>query len=255
MVLEMSGRVEDTHIFLFSKAKIAIIVMRKIVRKYIFKFDSAGKERVVIINAIEPAREALLKGNDFAGRPTNSFPIQLYSKNYKGIGSADFTKQHIAMRKLAYKSLHIYGNGMKNIEKAAVKELDGLVESLRKENEMPIPMHDRLSKYKSHTQRVEVFIRYAIFEGKVRDTAYWVNKILLPYILPPANYGQLFLLGSNIFWKDPMDLVFNFRCMNFLKKQPFFQPYREIDNLTNSTLPNSRGSYLTMFQSFDYVSI
>ncbi|XP_066925611.1 steroid 17-alpha-hydroxylase/17,20 lyase-like [Clytia hemisphaerica] len=54
------------------------------------------------------------------------------------------------MRKLAYKSLHIYGNGMKNIERAAVEEMDGLVESLRKENEMPIPMHDRLITFSTN---------------------------------------------------------------------------------------------------------
>ncbi|XP_066930886.1 steroid 17-alpha-hydroxylase/17,20 lyase-like [Clytia hemisphaerica] len=108
---------------------------------------SLGMERVVVVNTIEPAREALLKGNDFAGRQTTSFPMEIQSKGFRGIGSSDFTKRHVFIRKLAYKSMHFYGNGLKRIENVALKQCDLLVEKLKQENELPVPMHQRLINY------------------------------------------------------------------------------------------------------------
>ena len=104
-------------------------------------------ERVVVVNTIEPAREALLKGSDFSGRQTTSFPMKIQSKGFRGIGSSDYTKRHIFIRKLAYKSMHFYGNGLKRIENVALEQCDLLVEKLKQENELPVPTRQRLSKF------------------------------------------------------------------------------------------------------------
>ena len=67
--------------------------------------------RVVIINSLEACKEALVTRNlEFAGRSSYSVPLKLISKGFKGIVLADYTRQWLFIRKLAYKSMHLYGN-------------------------------------------------------------------------------------------------------------------------------------------------
>ena len=96
-------------------------------------------DRVVVVNSFELFREALVtRGTDFAGRPTTSIPLSLQSKGFKGIGSSDYTRTWIFVRKLAYKSMHLFGNGLQHVEDIINDEIDNVCELLTKENGNPI---------------------------------------------------------------------------------------------------------------------
>jgi len=101
-----------------------------------------GMYRVVIVNTIKDFREALLtRKTDFAGRPTISVPMRIESKGFRGIGSSDYTRQWIFTRKLAYKSMHLFGDGLQKVEDIISSEIDVVCLHLSKENAKPIPVH------------------------------------------------------------------------------------------------------------------
>ena len=104
-------------------------------------------KRVVIIHSYESIKEALIsKATDFAGRVNNSIPVKIATRNYKSIGSLDYSPKWVFIRKLAYKSLHIYGSGMKRIEDIIIAETEKMCSLLSKETGQPVLIHTYLGK-------------------------------------------------------------------------------------------------------------
>lgn len=92
-------------------------------------------KRVVVVNSFELYREALVtRGTDFAGRSTTSIPMRIQSKGFKGIASSDYTQTWIFVRKLSYKSMHLFGNGLQKVEEMISDEIDDICTILTKEN-------------------------------------------------------------------------------------------------------------------------
>ena len=107
------------------------IGLTKLAKKYgkIFRIQ-VGAHRIVVINDIELAREALVrKSNDFAGRPM-FYTASLISRGGKDIAFADFGPIWKEQRKLAHSALRMFGNGVKSIEKRTCKEVDELIKKL-----------------------------------------------------------------------------------------------------------------------------
>ncbi len=105
---------------------------------------SFGSQRIVVFNAIEQAREALLKkGEDFAGRPQDVLPASIVTRNYNDIAFLDYGNAWKMMRKLAHGSLRLYGAGMEDLEKTVVLEIDELFGRLdKKVGQAFDPYHD-----------------------------------------------------------------------------------------------------------------
>ena len=51
------------------------------------------------------------------------------------------------MRKLAIKSMHLFGDGLKDIENIAIGRCDKIIERAERSNGKPLNMYDELSKY------------------------------------------------------------------------------------------------------------
>ena len=100
-----------------------------------------GMKREVIINSYERTKEALItRGTDFAGRPTDSIPLKINSSNFISVAWADYSKSYTLIRKLAFKSLHLYGAKMANIEEIVTDQVDMMCSKLLKEIEKPVLM-------------------------------------------------------------------------------------------------------------------
>ena len=98
--------------------------------------------RVVVVNTMEDLKEALVtRRKDFAGRSTSSIPMRIQSRGFKGIGPGDYTPQWIFTRQLAYKSMHLFGNGLQKVEDIISDEVDIICLQITKENSHPIPVH------------------------------------------------------------------------------------------------------------------
>ena len=118
-------------------------------------------KRVVIVNSYEGIKEALItRGTDFAGRPTDSIPLKITSNNFSSIAWADYSKSYTFIRKLAYKSLHMYGSGMKNIEEIVGEEVDKMCSILSMEAEKPI-------KLKKYLGSGKIIVLITVLNGKV----------------------------------------------------------------------------------------
>ncbi|XP_066271325.1 steroid 17-alpha-hydroxylase/17,20 lyase-like [Branchiostoma lanceolatum] len=89
-----------------------------------------GMEKVVVINDIDLAKEALVKnGDDFAGRaplPTTN----LLSNSGMGIAFADYGRGWRIHKKLTHSSLKMFGNGMQQLESRVSEEADWLCSHL-----------------------------------------------------------------------------------------------------------------------------
>ena len=104
------------------------IGLTKLAQKYgkIFRLQ-VGVHRIVVINNIEVAREALVrKANDFAGRP-QLYTANLISRGGKDIAFADFGPTWKEQRKIAHSALRMFGSGVKPIEERTCKEVDELI--------------------------------------------------------------------------------------------------------------------------------
>lgn len=129
------------------------LTLREMAKTYGDVFSvSFGTERVLVLNTIEPTKEALIKrANSFANRP-KSYPIELLSEGYKNISFADFGPYHTSMRKLSHYALKMFGDGKERIERFIVEESIHLHQRLRKMEgepvlvhyEIGIPIHDSL---------------------------------------------------------------------------------------------------------------
>ena len=105
-------------------------------------------KRVVVVNSYEAIKEALVtRGHDFAGRPTDSVPNKIQSNNFQSLASSDYSKSWSFLRKLTYKSLHIYGTGMKSIEDLVMEEVEEMISLMSKEVGNPILIHGYFGIY------------------------------------------------------------------------------------------------------------
>ena len=104
-------------------------------------------KRVVVLNSYESIKEALVqRSNDFAGRPHDIIPFKIVAYDNKALGTMDYSKKFVFMRKLSYKSLHLYGSGVKNIEEIMIEQVDMMCSILSKEVNKPIFIHQYLGK-------------------------------------------------------------------------------------------------------------
>ena len=105
-----------------------------------------GTERVVALNKNESTREALTKGSDFAGKSAFSYFMDQFSMGFRGIVCPTYSKKLVFMRKLAFKSMHLYGDGLKNIEKAAIGRCEKILSKVESLNGKPINVFEEIGK-------------------------------------------------------------------------------------------------------------
>lgn len=88
---------------------------------------TVGIHRIVVVNSIDVAREALVKkANDFAGRP-KLYTANLISRGGKDIAFSDFGPTWKLQRKIAHSALKMFGNGIKPLEEKVCNETDELI--------------------------------------------------------------------------------------------------------------------------------
>ena len=103
---------------------------------------SLGNKRVVVVNAVEPAREALVKkAVEYAGRPQDIFTAGKITRGFKDIAFADYGKRWQQLRKLAHTSLKLYGVGMEKMEDFIQEEADDLCERIKGLGSKPVDPH------------------------------------------------------------------------------------------------------------------
>ena len=97
--------------------------------------------RIVVINSYNNTKEALItRGTDFAGRATDSIVGRIPSNNFTSLTSFDYSKSFVFVRKLTFKSLHLYGTEMKDIEEIVIEEVEKMCSILAKEIGKPVPI-------------------------------------------------------------------------------------------------------------------
>lgn len=80
-------------------------------------------QRVVVINSVQSAREALMsKKDDFSGRPP-TFTGNIFSRGSKGIGFTDFNPTLVLQRKIAHSALRMYAPKLEEKVTMEVEEL------------------------------------------------------------------------------------------------------------------------------------
>lgn len=102
--------------------------LTNLAKKYgkIFRL-SVGIHRIVVVNTIDLAREALVKkSTDFAGRP-RLYTADLISRGGKDIAFSDFSPTWKLQRKIAHSALKMFGQGIKPIESKVCEEIDELI--------------------------------------------------------------------------------------------------------------------------------
>jgi len=78
---------------------------------------SVGIHRIVVVNSIEAAREALVRrSSDFAGRPL-LYTGSLITRKGKSISFGDFNATWKRQRKIAHSALKMFGSGIGRLEK------------------------------------------------------------------------------------------------------------------------------------------
>ena len=104
---------------------------------------SVGIHRIVVVNDIEVAREALVKkSTEFAGRP-RFYTADLISRGWKGIAFSDFCPTWKLQRKIAHAALKMFGQGIRPIEEKVCQEIDELIERFEKvEGRAHVPRDD-----------------------------------------------------------------------------------------------------------------
>ena len=108
---------------------------------------SLGHKRVIVVNAIEPAREALVtKAVEYAGRPQDIFTAGKITRGFRDIAFADYGPRWRALRKLAHTSLKLYGAGMEKMEDFIQAEADDLCERIQQLQAKPIDPHKDIGK-------------------------------------------------------------------------------------------------------------
>ena len=100
-----------------------------------------GSQRVIVVNKIEAAKEALLKkAVYFAGRPMNHSGA-IFSHNGYGINFGDFSATLRFLRKEAHEAIKMYSIGMDNIEEVIYRELDEISQTFEVKRDQPFDPH------------------------------------------------------------------------------------------------------------------
>lgn len=112
---------------------------------YSFSF---GMERVVMVNKIEPVREAMItKAGDFAGRPTNNYPFNVMTKNMDDINMRDYVLEWAGRRKLTATGLKkLCGANNSKLEEIITLEAREINERFVKKMANPIEIRQEFSK-------------------------------------------------------------------------------------------------------------
>ena len=120
--------------------------LAKLAKQYGDVFSiSFGMQRIVVINTIEAAKEALItKGTAFAGRPTNFYAGDILTRGYKGIVFADYEPVWKMNRKIAHASLKMYGEGLHKLEALAIHESENLHLRLTAADGIPVEFHNEI---------------------------------------------------------------------------------------------------------------
>ena len=114
----------------------------------VFSF-SLGMERIVIVNTIEPAREALIsKGSKFAGRNTTNYTFGYLTRGFNDIAFADYGPYWTLARKLAHSALKTYGDGMDKLETKIIKQYENLYARLNAKADQPVDLPEELGMRK-----------------------------------------------------------------------------------------------------------
>ena len=109
---------------------------------------SFGMERIVIVNTIEQAREALVtKSTEFAGRPSNHHAFAMITRNHQDLVFADYGLHWLLLRKLAIRSLKTYADLDGKLEVKVAQEVEQMNERLMKKNNEPVNLNLQISKY------------------------------------------------------------------------------------------------------------
>ncbi|KAK3755591.1 hypothetical protein QZH41_017586, partial [Actinostola sp. cb2023] len=118
--------------------------LTSLAKKYgdIFRL-TVGIRRIVVVNSIEAAREALVhRSNDFAGRPL-LYTASLITRKGKSISFGDFDSTWKKQRKIAHSALRMFGNGIERLEGKVCLEVHELIKRLVVNGEAPFnPAHD-----------------------------------------------------------------------------------------------------------------
>lgn len=107
--------------------------LTKLAKKFgkVFRL-TVGIHRIVVVNTIDVAREALVKkSNDFAGRP-RLYTADLISRGGKDIAFSNFSPTWKLQRKIAHSALKMFGQGIKPIEEKVSQEINELTKRFEK---------------------------------------------------------------------------------------------------------------------------
>lgn len=158
---------------------------------------TVGIHRIVVVNDIDVAREALVKkSNDFAGRPL-LYTADLISRGGKDIAFGDFSPTWKLQRKIGHSALKMFGQGIRPIEEKVCQEID------------------------------ELMTRFEAVEGRAHDPQ---NHIVLAVI----NIICAFVFGSRYDLADPEfftilrynhQFVQGFRAGNLVDYFPFLRHF------------------------------
>ena len=138
------------------------LTFKELSKKYgdVFRI-SFGTKRVVVINAIEPAKEALIqKGVEFAGRPTDMYTSDIVTRGGKDLIMADYGTMWRVLRKIAHSSLKMYGAGMGKLEKLILEEMDELIKRFDAKIDISFDPKDDICKYKMTFLKVQIIVNY-----------------------------------------------------------------------------------------------
>ena len=121
-------------------------------------------ERVIVVNTFEVLREALVtRGTDIAGRPSTNVLLSMVSSGYRGVGARDYSRKWVFLRKLAYRSMHLYGNGLKKVEDTISDEVDKICSVLIKENGKPIPVKVYFGEFSLYPTQLAHDVRTTLY--------------------------------------------------------------------------------------------
>ncbi|XP_066932970.1 steroid 17-alpha-hydroxylase/17,20 lyase-like [Clytia hemisphaerica] len=109
---------------------------------------SFGMSRVVIVNTIEPMKEALLKkSEDFAGRPQDNYLFKMLTRDFQDVAVGDYNKKWILLRKTMLRGLKTFANHFEKLECKVARETEKCQKRLAKKetNGEPVNLEDEFA--------------------------------------------------------------------------------------------------------------
>lgn len=108
---------------------------------------SIGMKRFVIVNAIEPTKEALVeKFEDFSGRPNDSFILNVLGRNGMDLVFSDYGPEWHGKKVLVSKALKMFSEKDSTLEEKCIMEAKKISERLSKYSH-PIDPEKEFSKF------------------------------------------------------------------------------------------------------------